>query len=368
MLMRKMIFAPSFLTTVSRRWRRVLCPLCLLIAAAFTFDNSTADAQWSMIKTFPEQVECVYFLDQVGAPPTVPSVSCSDGVDRAKPKQGKSHILSFDTASCDATFSMGKSLIVDGLYHDAYDTLKYYIEQCYSDPFSSEAFNYISSAFDGDTTGGSASIPAYRDWLFSVLYLNRDTNYYCADVGALMPTFGYIDGPTSQEGIQGEIAVEKFIIASGKCYAWSQEAKSSLKSQYHRWYEAWKDTVHDSLLTPWDTTLPTLQQIGFGILLGPDYVAPNGVLPSSVLGEIGVSPNPFVDYTVIDYTLNVPATLAVDVYDLLGHRVTSPVPSLWTNNGAYSFTLSGSTIAAGTYYVRFSVPEGEVRTVKVIKE
>jgi hypothetical protein len=46
----------------------------------------------------------------------------------------------------------------------------------------------------------------------------------------------------------------------------------------------------------------------------------------------------------------------------------SPVPSVFTAYGNYSLTLSGSALASGTYYVRFSVPEGEVQTVKVVKE
>jgi len=129
-----------------------------------------------------------------------------------------------------------------------------------------------------------------------------------------------------------------------------------LPSNWRAIYKKWQDTVKDSLLTPFDSTLPTLQQIGFQLLLGPDYVAPNGVFPSSALGAIGISPNPFVYNTVIDYTLNVPATLTVEVYDELGHRVTSPVPSVFTNNGEYSFTLTGSTIPAGTYYIFASPP------------
>ncbi len=208
---------------------------------------------------------------------------------------------------------------------------------------------------------------AYREWLFSVLYLNPDTMYYCEDAGSLLGTFNYFDGPRGFDQ-RGELAVVQYILNSGKCpYLRSRDSISTILL-WREVHTHWMDTVADSMATPFDSTLPTLQQIGFEILLGPQYgVAHNGVLPTSVLGEIGVSPNPFVARTEVSYTINVPATLAVEVYDVLGNKVASPVPSVFTQNGYYTLML-GDQVTPGTYYVRFSVPEGEVRTLKITKE
>lgn len=126
------------------------------------------------------------------------------------------------------------------------------------------------------------------------------------------------------------------------------------------------------MATPWssfDTTLPSLQEIGFQILLGPEYGAVHGgSYPTTVLGGVAASPNPFNRDAEITYTMNVPATLTVEVFDPLGKKVESPVPSVFTPIGDRTLTLSGSLLPSGTYYIRFSVPEGEVKTVKVVKE
>jgi hypothetical protein len=263
----------------------------------------------------------------------------------------------------------------DGEYLLAGDTLKYYVEHCYSySAFNPQAFTSIASDFVALNPGGG-TLEDLRQWFFSVLYLPIDTQdsfaaerYYCDDAIATLATFNNEDTFQSK-GAASEAAVESYLIASGKCPDFQGYLENQLQQLYQAWYRGWKDTVKDSLLTPWDTTLPTLQQIGFEALLGPPYATVNnGIIPTSVLGTINVAPNPFEDNAVVNYTLNVPATLTVEVFNVLGQRVGSPVPSVFTVNGNYSLTLSGSALASGTYYVRFSVPEGEVQTVKVVKE
>lgn len=198
--------------------------------------------------------------------------------------------------------------------------------------------------------------------------------YYCNDAVAAAGVMDALDIHDSAYhanpiyGAAGSAALEKYLIASGKCPFYAGQLELDLQNLYQSWHRYWKDTVKDSMLTPWDTTVPTLQQIGFEILLGPQYGAVHaGIYPKSVLGAIGVSPNPFVGQTEINYTLNVPATLTVEVYDLLGHKVAAPVPSVFTRNGDYSIMFAAQ-FPPGTYYIRFSVPEGEVRTIRITKE
>ena len=137
--------------------------------------------------------------------------------------------------------------------------------------------------------------------------------YYCEDAGTALATFLYFQGPRGYD-LRGKLAVLNYISASGKCPYLKSWDSSATASTWRDLYIHWSDTVQDSFATPFDSTLPTLQQIGFEILLGPQYAAVhNGVLPTSVLGEIGISPNPFIDRTEVSYTLNVPATLTVEV-------------------------------------------------------
>jgi hypothetical protein len=291
--------------------------------------------------------------------------------------------LSSDTLSCGQLYEAGLILASpDGEFYAAGDTLKYYVEHCYSYAgFNPGVFGLIDDDFSSSGPNGNYpsdgdTLPNLLQWFFNVLYLDTDTQYYCSDasaaLGCLQAMYAHDSSihANPMNGAAGWAAVEKYVIESGKCQPYQTQFENSLSAVYASWYRIWKDTVTDSLLTPWDTTnLPTLQQIGFEALLGnPSAVANNGTLPTSVLGTISVTPNPFEDNAVVDYTLNVPATLTVEVYNVLGQRVLAPVPSVFTAYGNHSLTLSGSALASGTYYVRFSVPEGEVQTVKLVKE
>jgi hypothetical protein len=305
---------------------------------------------------------------------TPPTIYCSDvGNSGTKQKQDKPLSSQSDTLTCDQLYEEGQILATpDGEFLAAGDTLKYYVEHCYQTPdFNMTVFSDIASDIAGQHPGGD-TLSDLRKWFFSVLYLVTDTEnsegerYYCNDAIATISTF---NNNQDTNGIASVAAIEKYLVVSGKCPDFQAYLNNQISQLYQGWHRIWKDTVTDSLLTPWDTTLPTLQQIGFEILLGPqNAVASNGIIPTSVLGTIGIAPNPFTDNTVIDYTLNVPATLTVEVFNVLGQKVASPVSSVFTINGNYSLTLSGSALATGTYYVRFSVPEGEVRTIMITKE
>jgi hypothetical protein len=260
----------------------------------------------------------------------------------------------------------------------AEDTLEYYVEHCYSYAgLRYDVFGIIGSAIRQEypqvsSYANDSAMEGFRQWLFKVLYLNSDTEsdgtipYYCNDamtaIGTLNPSDTF-----NLKGVASEAALEKYLIASGKCPFYVSQLEQNLRNLYQGWHIFWKDTVTDSLLTPWDTTLPTLQQIGFEILLGPKSSVMNfSALPSTVLGAISATPNPFDAEVEIRYTLNVPATLTVEVFDLLGNKVATLVPGTMTQNGDGMLKLAG--LSPGSYYVRFSVPEGEVRTIKVIRQ
>jgi Secretion system C-terminal sorting domain len=286
-----------------------------------------------------------------------------------------------DTLSCGQLYEEGLLLASpDKEYYAAGDTLKYYVEHCYSYAgFNTKVFGNIADDFFASGPGGyypgdGDTLPNLLQWFFNVLYLDTDTQYYCYDASAALECQQamYVHDSSfhtnPMNGASGWAAVEKYLLESGKCQFLQSQIENSLGALYVSWYRVWKDSVTDSLLTPWDTTnLPTLQQIGFEALLGSPAAVQGGIIPTSVLGNIGVAPNPFTDNTVIDYTLNVPATLTVEVFNVLGQKVASPVPSVFTINGNYSLTLTGSALASGAYYVRFAVPEGEVETVKIVK-
>jgi hypothetical protein len=272
-----------------------------------------------------------------------------------------------DSSECVALGDRASLYDAAGMWQQAYDSNKYYIEHCYYLPWSWGTFGYLNGEVSNIPTLTDAKWLSFRQWLFKVLYLNSDSNYYCADVGDMISTFNYVTGPRKDDE-KGILAVERFIINSGKCAQLSEYFRGVQEVVWNDVYRTWADTVKDTLATPFDSTLPSLQEIGFEILLGPQYAAEHsGVMPTSVLGVIVISPNPFRKEAEITYELNVPATLTIEVFDALGSKINMPSAGIFTSNGQYSVSI-GAALAPGMYYVRFSVPEGEVRTVKIVKE
>ncbi len=304
----------------------------------------------------------------LSAAPTIPGATCGDGLEfthKGDPVHSYG-ILAYDTNHCKRLAALGQGLELNGLDSLAYDTLRRFVEECPEMPHAYEAFGTVLSAVS-TMPGPSTKWLDLRNWLFKVLYLNRDTMWYCSDAVQMLSTFLY-EGPRGYD-IKGKIAVEQYLLSSGKCPDLVHSMKQYIEDLKVEDHQVWKDSVRDSIAYPYDSThIPTLQEIGFGLLLGPEAaVGANGTIPSRVFGTISASPNPFKREASIEYTLNVPATLTVEVYDVLGRKKSALVPSVFTSNGEGTLTL-GSDLPPGTYFVRFSVPEGEVRTVKLVKE
>ncbi len=295
-------------------------------------------------------------------------VQAADLGSGSLPRDSKTIVVdtsAVDSSTCYQLYVDGTEYQGEGAYLTARDTLRYVIENCHQ--YLAKQMPFAFGHLNGAESGIGTEWLNFREWLFSILYLSPDTNYFCPAVDDLLSTFNYTTGPRGDD-MKGKIAVENFIVATGRCPLSASYYRSAMKLQWGAVHAKWQDTVKDTLATPFDSTLPTLQQIGFQILLGPQSGAVNySSLPTTVLGSISASPNPFASEQMVAYTLNIPATLTVEVFDALGSKVLSQVPSVFTTNGDYTFTL-GNSLPSGTYYVRFAVPEGEVKTIKVVKE
>jgi hypothetical protein len=284
----------------------------------------------------------------------------------------------FDTSECTKLYTMADGLASGAATHPgnrqrAIDSLKHFIEHCYNHPLAPSIFSEITNIVGMDTTGNADSGArwiAYRDWAFKVLYLRwpfqtlTDSQYYCHDAESSVSYFRHVQGGD----YAAEIAIARYLLNSGKCPWDSANSYVFLKGAMRNWHLYWQDTVKDSMATPFDTTIPTLEQIGFQILLGPQFgsVDPR-TMPKSILGEITANPNPFTHQAHLQYIVNLSTSLTIDVFDALGAKVQNPLPSVYTHDGMYDLDV-GSGLPSGSYYVRFSVPaDNEVRTVKIVK-
>jgi hypothetical protein len=276
-------------------------------------------------------------------------------------------ITTFDTDSCAWLQDRGRRNYNGGLYKIAADTLKIFIERCYDKPDAWREFDVI-----GVSVAGGSDDPnrfyELLDWLKSVLYLNTtDSNYYCGDVNTIFHNFQYL--PERGEGdYLGCLTIMKYVRESGRCPMWDNY--NQRYDELYRFYmdetvKRWQDSVKDSIATPIDTTLPSLEDLGLGLLRGQNGVT--SALPVSRLGELIATRNPFTDILELKYRLDKSAMVRIDVYDLLGRTVYSEGQG-YKAEGEHVLSLQPEGWASGSYYVRLSSPSGEVKTVKVVKE
>ncbi len=129
------------------------------------------------------------------------------------------------------------------------------------------------------------------------------------------------------------------------------------------------DTLHlnpgDSVQVVLDagvTSGPTLANVGFNFDLvemakAPQAVSsgPNGVTQSNAL--LAGYPNPFVDTTTIPFAVDRGSFVRLEIYDVLGRRVTTLVRG-WLPAGGHRQMWSADDVAPGAYVVRLQTATG----------
>ena len=89
----------------------------------------------------------------------------------------------------------------------------------------------------------------------------------------------------------------------------------------------------------------------------------NGNLPRAfALGQN--YPNPFSDYTTINYTIRKDATVSVSILDLLGNTV-SELENGNQVSGEHTTSFYSSTVAEGMYLLQLKV-DNTIKTKKII--
>lgn len=309
---------------------------------------------------------------------TFSNVTCGIGFGDLRIKTKGNPIMSemvdvTDSAECDRIQWGVHNIAVGGTYQEMDDSARYAIEHC----ATQNLFIAIWRDFGVASTGVQYKstdpnrFPPFREWLKKVLYLNRDTNYYCHDILAIFQTFTYFN---AERGLDqnGALAVAKFLIDSNRCQnlfsdGFNKRWKDTRLDQHQRW----RDTVMDSIKTPFatDTTLPTLEDLDLQILRGPQYAAVKDAFTPSKgtkITYLTVSENPFKNETTLRFGLRDAEYMRIDIYDLLGNKVYSD--SKLFGEGAEEWKIDGKSLARGSLYARLSTMSGEVKTVKLVHE
>jgi len=272
-----------------------------------------------------------------------------------------------DIPLCDHLRTVGDDMSGIGRFKMGYDTLRFYIESCAMQSESWAEFGQI--IYDVhyiDTTDQNRWVDA-REWLKKVLYYNPDTNYYCFDVTRMLFTFAYFEG----RGIDnlGYLAVLKYLHDNHKCLSFIGETYNEIYTQTMDSITSnWRDTVEDSLKTPLDTTLPSIDQLGLGILRGQSGVVSASGTSGSTIEDLSLVENPFHNEAILRYHLNNSAMVHIDIFDALGRRMVGEGEG-YKHEGDYQISFDARTWASGTYYLRVSTLSGEVKslTLKLLR-
>ncbi len=302
-------------------------------------------------------------------------VYCGVGFDLnpLPPDKSSSNLLKFknnvEDDSCELLFFRAAN-IAQFEYRKGYDSLRYAIETCPNYSLSSSYFNHISGAVSNMSNDTGRFID-YREWLKKVLYLNtQNWRYYCADVRSIMFTMNYFPGRGND--YNGSIAILKYVIESGKCpkeyFAFSDTTMTLWGNTRKHQYQNWHDSVRDSIATPFDTTLPSLESLNLQILFGLDHaVQEHEAVDLSAIRLFEASPNPFHTTAELHYHLGSTAGLKLQIYDALGKEVYND-PIGFRSAGDYTIKLNTSSWSSGSYFARLSSLAGGVVSIKLIRE
>ena len=254
------------------------------------------------------------------------------------------------------------------LAQEVYDSVRFYIKHCAAN--DSEAFISFTH-LDGAvsllyTYQDSSLYPTYRDWLISVLFLNKtDPRYFCSCMSSIMGTYGNRAAGDKYNLPNGGLAVMNYLRGLSQCNIGGDIDSMYARNIRYR-HQEWLDGDRK---TPEDTTLPSLDQLGLGFLL-KNSVTPKPIspIPSQYLASFTSSPNPFNKETTLQFTLNRMTYTTIAVYDELGRLVWVDGRGSSLEAGEHTIHLDATNFPSGTLYARILTGFGEVKTVKLIHE
>ncbi|MEP7234149.1 MAG: hypothetical protein ABI778_02525 [Ignavibacteriota bacterium] len=264
---------------------------------------------------------------------------------------------------CDSLRRFGEDWMEVKRYPESYKSFKFYFENCAYVEGSWYSFLDMGQV-NSQRSDDNHRFEEYREWLKMALYLNSDTNYYCADVYQIRGTLVWFNDLRGRD-YKGMLAIAKFLVETKRC-GYKYIDSLQIPATWKQLYFIWQDTVRDSSLTPFDSTLPSLEDLDLGILRGkPADVkkfldAKYGQLISNILAL----ENPFSSETKIAFTARETAAIHFEVFDILGKKVFDGGNKI-LDEGENQIVLPGASLPQGELYGRFSSSDGTVKTIKL---
>jgi hypothetical protein len=252
-------------------------------------------------------------------------------------------------------------------YQTAYDAYRSYIESCANNAYSWTYFLNLGVA-NSSRNKLNVRFEEFRDWLKKVLYYNSDTNFYCADVRQIIGTFAWFNDQRGKDN-RGALTVAYFLVKENRCPELTAYFDTvAIPETWHTLYLKWSDTVTDLDHAVFDSTLPTLEDLGLGILRGnPNKVKHfNDMMFGPLVSSIVSIPNPFTSGTKLSFVCREGCVLKFEILDILGKRVYDGGEHVF-EKGENTITILGKDLPHGILYGRFVSLDGSAKTIKLRK-
>jgi hypothetical protein len=70
--------------------------------------------------------------------------------------------------------------------------------------------------------------------------------------------------------------------------------------------------------------------------------------------SVKIYPNPFSEFSIINYQFSIPGGVKIDIYNSLGNKITTLVDE-WKEEGNHRAVFNGNNLASGVYYCVFRI-------------
>jgi hypothetical protein len=186
---------------------------------------------------------------------------------------------------------------------------------------------------------------AYRNWILdTVIGLRTDDGWFCYSVAALGPAYNHYhnNDPAS-------LAIAKFLIDNPRCASYRNEFSLDYSQGRSNQIATWEDTAKNNDIKYFDSTLPSLHDLGLDTLLNWASVHPYDVTGPQIITDYHILANPFKVGTSLSLAINREAYLHIEVLDLLGRKLEGAGYNGVFAPGSRTVPLKMESVPSGTY-------------------
>ena len=291
-------------------------------------------------------------------------ITCSGDLLKAHPIGNQPLVTESSDSGCVNFYANVRKYGQNQEYQMEYDSARKLIETCYYTKFAEDVFQDADEGLYYIHLDDTTLYQKYRQWLISVLFLNRtDPFYFCACMRSIAGTYTYEDHnlyPNAGSSIC------KWMIDHHQCtmYKWVAIDSESFAANRREWV----GSGDSSKGIPFDSSYNTMDQLGLGFLDTLQLiVSPSKPLSPIYLYSFTVVPNPSHGLVSSNYTLARQGFVQFSVYDELGRLIWNRAGESETE-GMHELPIDLRSSPSGTYYVRIEAGFGEVKTVKLVYE